>query len=132
TGDFLFRWRSYLPLVLLPVVALAVTWSQFPLRTRFGDLAWELGSVAVALCGLAVRVVAVGFAAPGTSGRNTREQKARSLNTTGLYSVVRHPLYVGNGIIAVGLALFPHSWFAPPAVGLLTIAYYACIALREE
>ena len=31
-----------------------------------------------------------------TSGRNTHDQVADSLNTSGIYSIVRHPLYVGN------------------------------------
>ena len=132
TGDFLFRRRSYLPLALLPLIVVAVTWFQHPMRTRLGDLLWEIVCVLVALSGLAIRVVTVGFAAPGTSGRNTREQKARSLNTTGAYSLVRHPLYLANGVIALGLALFPHTWMAPPVVALLTFAYYACIVQREE
>jgi|RhiMetdeSRZDD1v2_1073273.scaffolds.fasta_scaffold144613_1 protein-S-isoprenylcysteine O-methyltransferase Ste14 len=29
-------------------------------------------------------------------GRNTRAQKAATLNTIGSYSLVRHPLYVGT------------------------------------
>jgi protein-S-isoprenylcysteine O-methyltransferase Ste14 len=131
-GDFLFRWRSYLPLALVPLVVAAVARFQHPIRTHLGDLAWEALCVLVALAGVAIRVVVVGFAAPGTSGRNTRHQKARALNTTGAYSVVRHPLYVGNTVIVLGLALFPHTWLAPPAVAVLALAYYACIGRREE
>lgn len=131
-GDFLFRWRSYLPLLLVPLVVAAVERFQHPIRSHIGDLAWEALCVAVALAGVAMRAVTVGFAAPGTSGRNTRQQKARTLNTTGPYSIVRHPLYVANAVIVLGLALFPHTWLAPPAVAVLTLAYYACIARREE
>ncbi len=132
SGDFLFRWRSYLPLVLLPLVAVAVGRSQYPFRTHIADLAWESGCVVVALAGLSLRVWTVGTAAPGTSGRNTRRQKASSLNTTGPYSLVRHPLYIGNGVIVLGLALFPHAWAAPALVAGLTLGYYALIARREE
>jgi hypothetical protein len=74
----------------------------------------------------------VGVAARGTSGRNTREQKAETLNTTGPYSLIRHPLYLANGIIVMGLALFSHTWLLPPAVALLALVYYALIATREE
>ena len=131
-GDFLFRWRSYLPLLLLPVVIVAVARSQYPFGWHAADLAWEVACVLVSLGAFALRVYTVGVAAPGTSGRNTREQKAASLNTTGPYSVVRHPLYVANFIIALGLALFTHAWMLPPAVAVLTFAYYACIVQREE
>jgi hypothetical protein len=74
----------------------------------------------------------VGTAPRGTSGRNTREQKARVLNTTGAYSVVRHPLYLANGVIAVGLALFVREWFVPVIVVLASVLYYERIAAREE
>ncbi len=131
-GDFFFRWRSYLPLLLLPLVAVAIARSQYRFGSRGADLAWEVACVLLALGGFAIRVHTVGVSAPGTSGRNTREQKAASLNTTGPYSVVRHPLYLANSIIALGLALFTHAWIAPPLVGLLAVGYYACIAQREE
>ncbi|MDP2626109.1 MAG: isoprenylcysteine carboxylmethyltransferase family protein [Candidatus Rokubacteria bacterium] len=131
-ADFLFRWRSYLPLALIPVVAGALMTTQHPLKSWLGDLAWEVGCVLFALAGWGIRAYTVGVAAPGTSGRNTRRQKAATLNTTGPYSVVRHPLYVANGIIALGLALFPHTWLAPVIVAVATIAYYACIGWREE
>jgi len=130
-GDFFFRWRSYLPLILAPLLAAAVVRSQLAFDSR-DDLVWEIGCVLLALAGVALRAWTVGVAAPGTSGRNTREQKAASLTTTGPYSLVRHPLYLANSIIALGLALFPHAWIAPPLVATLTAVYYACIAERED
>lgn len=82
-GDFFFRWRGYLPFILLPIVFVAIALSHYPFASRGADLAWEIGCVLLALGGLTIRVFTVGVAAPGTSGRNTRHQKARSLNTTG-------------------------------------------------
>ncbi len=131
-GGFLFEWRSYLPLLLAPVFALAIGRVHFLFRSHVADQAWEVGCVLLALVGWALRVYTVGVAAPGTSGRNTRGHKAASLNTTGPYSVVRNPLYIANGIIALGVALFPHAWIAPPVVTLLAVAYYACIVRSEE
>ncbi len=131
-GEFFFRWRSYLPLLLLPVVAVAIARSQYPFGSPGADLTWEIACVLLALGGFAIRVYTVGVSAPGTSGRNTREQKAVSLNTTGPYSVVRHPLYLANSIIALGLSLFTHAWITPPLVVVLAVGYYACIAQREE
>ncbi|MGH7308032.1 MAG: methyltransferase family protein [Candidatus Rokuibacteriota bacterium] len=131
-GDFLFRWRSYLPLLLVPVAVLGIVRARYLFASHAADLVWEFACLSLALAGLALRVWTVGVAARGTSGRNTRQQKAASLNTTGPYSIVRHPLYVANGMIVVSLALFMHGWIAPIAVTVLTIVYYACIAWREE
>ena len=131
-GDFFFRWRSYLPLVLLPVLVVAIARFRHPFQSRDAELAWEAGSLLVALVGLAGRVWTVGVTPRGTSGRNTRQQKAAVLNTTGPYSIIRHPLYVANGLIALGFALFTHTWLAPPVVAVAALAYYACIIQREE
>lgn len=131
-GCFFFRWRSYLPLVLLPLVVAAIARFQYRFGSHVADLTWELGCMLLACVGLAIRVYTVGVAAPGTSGRGTRRLKAASLNTTGPYSVVRHPLYLGNALIAMGFALFPHTWLVPVAVAPLLAGYYACIARWEE
>jgi protein-S-isoprenylcysteine O-methyltransferase Ste14/membrane-associated phospholipid phosphatase len=131
-GTFLFRWRSYLPLAALPVLVLSIAVTQVPLSSHAVDLGWEALAVGVAGAGLALRVWTAGVASPGTSGRNTRAQKAAALNTTGPYSIVRHPLYLANGIIACGLALFSHSWLAPPLLGAVALVYYALIVRSEE
>jgi protein-S-isoprenylcysteine O-methyltransferase Ste14 len=132
SGDVLFRWRSYLPLLLLPVLAAGLAEARYPLGSHALDLAWEIGSVLIAALGVAIRVYTVGTAPRGTSGRNTRAQKAATLNTTGPYSIVRHPLYVANAIIAFGLSLFCRAWFVPVIVVLATLLYYERIAAREE
>lgn len=131
-GDALFRWRSYLPLGLLPLVGLAILRATFPFGTETADYLWETCCVSLSLAGMTLRIWTVGVAAPGTSGRNTREQRAQTLNTTGPYSLIRHPLYLANGLIVMGLALFPHTWLLPPAVAGLTLIYYTLIAWREE
>jgi len=132
TGDFLFRWRSYLPLVLLPLFLASFLGPRYPLGSDRGSLVWELACFAISTLGLAIRVLTVGTSPRGTSGRNTREQKAAALNTTGPYSVVRHPLYVGNYLIALGLSLFSRTWYLPVIVSLATLLYYERIAAREE
>jgi len=131
-GDFLFRHRSYLPLALVPAVVAGIALSECRWASPATDLLWELGAMSLALAGLALRIWVVGVAAHGTSGRNTRAQKAASLNTTGAYSIVRHPLYLANGLIALALATFVHSWAVPPLTAAAVLVYYTLIARREE
>jgi protein-S-isoprenylcysteine O-methyltransferase Ste14 len=131
-GTVLFRWRSYLPLLLIPAFVASFWGPRIALSSRGQTLGWEIGCFLVAMLGVGVRLFTVGTAPRGTSGRNTRDQKADTLNTTGPYSVVRHPLYLGNYLIALGLACFSRTWFLPVLVTLAALLYYERIAAREE
>jgi protein-S-isoprenylcysteine O-methyltransferase Ste14 len=131
-GDRLFRWRSYFPLLLVPVLVAGVLTSSTPFSTRPAERAWEIVSVAIALAGLGLRVWAVGSAPAGTSERSTTNPRASELRTSGVYSVVRHPLYVANGLMALGLSLFPGVWYLPIILVTTTLLYYERIAAREE
>jgi protein-S-isoprenylcysteine O-methyltransferase Ste14 len=86
----------------------------------------------ISFAGLAVRIITVGRAPLGTSGRNTREQVAQTLTTTGIYSVVRHPLYLGNYLILTGMALWPHVWWLAVLSSCVFTLYYERIMLAEE
>lgn len=132
SGEWLFRHRSYLPLLLLAVAVGSMAGHPHPASHAPGDVAWELLCVAVSLLGLAVRVVTVGHAPDGTSGRNTHGQVADALNTTGAYSLVRHPLYVGNYLMWLGVTLFPRVAWLPVFVTLVFWLYYERIMLAEE
>lgn len=129
TGERLFRGRSYLPLLLLPFFAL--TFLIDP-PARVAPAGWRAICLAVALAGLAVRVWVTGSAPEGTSERSTTSIRAASLNTHGAYSLVRHPLYVANTLIALGLTLRSPSWAFPMIVVLLHVIYFERIAMAEE
>lgn len=132
SGDRLFRWRGQLPLLLLPLFALGIVDARLPLDPSPAVRAWQVFSVLLALFGLAIRVVAIGTAPAGTSERSTTNPRASMLRTTGLYSLVRHPLYVGNTLTAVGLACFTGAWYLPVIVLLAGILYHERICTREE
>jgi protein-S-isoprenylcysteine O-methyltransferase Ste14 len=132
TGNWLFRRRGYLPLLLFPLLLVAARESAYPAGEHGLDLAWEAVCLLLALIGLGLRIGTVGFVPRDTSGRNTGGQLAGSLNTSGFYSVVRHPLYLGNYLMWLGVALFPRSWWAPVIVSLVFWLYYERIMFAEE
>jgi protein-S-isoprenylcysteine O-methyltransferase Ste14 len=126
-GDFLFRYRSYFPLILL-VFGLGM------MVVGKGSQVWmEEPAIFVSLLGLIIRAHAVAFSGSNTSGRNTDAgQVAEMLNTKGLYSITRNPLYVGNYFMWLGIAMLTCSpWF----VGIFTLIfwiYYERIVYAEE
>lgn len=133
-GYWLFRWRSYLPLLVFPLIAVALLEGEY-FETRFGDAAdflWESVSIGVAFFGLVVRAFTAGFVPSGTSGRNTRAQKADVLNQTGMYSVVRHPLYLANYIVFLGILMFTQAPWLMLAATFAYWMYYERIAYAEE
>jgi hypothetical protein len=84
------------------------------------------------MLGLGVRVFTVGFTPKGTSGRNTHGQKALQLNTTGVYSIVRNPLYLGNFLMWLGFALYCQLWWQVVIFALIFWLYYERIIFAEE
>ena len=133
-GRWLFRYRNHLPLVLVPLMAIAIRHSE-GLERRFGGRAegtWEVLCVATMLVGLAVRCLVVGYCPPGTSGRNSRAQRAVSLNTRGMYSVLRHPLYLGNLLMLVGAISMIEVWWLLLVAVLGFHLYYERIIVAEE
>ena len=105
---------------------------DFPVNGRAAGSLFELCCLLVAVAGIAVRVVTIGYISAGTSGRNTTRHKAAALNTTGLYSIMRNPLYLGNYLIFLGMSLLSQSWEVLAINTLLFAAAYVPIILTEE
>lgn len=129
-GDWLFRYRSWFPPLVLGVLGWAAGQRQTPNPGL--DHQWLAAGSLVALVGLGVRAYVVGTAPRGTSGRNTLRHKASRLNTRGLYSVVRHPLYLGNALLWAGPALATGVWWTLPAVAIAFGLVYGPIIRVEE
>jgi protein-S-isoprenylcysteine O-methyltransferase Ste14 len=134
-GSWFFRWRSYVLLGFAPLVFLIITQPE-PIETRYGhraDTLFESACIALAFLGLAIRAYVVGHVPAGTSGRNTAKQVADSLNTTGLYSLTRNPLYLGNAVIYMAVGCFLQSvWFAVLMLLFLIIYLERIIATEEK
>jgi protein-S-isoprenylcysteine O-methyltransferase Ste14 len=131
-GEFLFRHRSVLPLLTLPLFAGGFRSYEYVQGSHAKTEMWQLACLAISLVGVGVRAWTAGFLPTGTSGRNTCEQVADRLNVTGPYSVSRHPLYLGNGFIWLGVALLFRTWWMPLVVTTSFALYYERIMYAEE
>lgn len=132
-GGWLFRWRSYLPLAILPIAVPAFAGSAW-FAAAFGSAAedrWDWACLILSLAGLAMRVLTIGYVPSMTSGRSIRHHAA-SLNTTGMYSIVRHPLYVANFLVFIGFTLTLKSGLFTLFAALAYVLYYERIVVAEE
>ena len=133
-GEWLFKNRSYLPLILLPLIILTLKNPLFIEKT-FGkgwQHTFDLSCIFISFLGLFTRCITIGYVPAGTSGRNTKSQVAEKLNTKRIYSTVRHPLYLGNFLTFLGVILFTQSiWLIVLGSALFSL-YYERIMLCEE
>lgn len=133
-GNLFFRWRGFIPLLLIGPLILAFRESA-AIELSVGEVPedlWALFCFFVAMAGLAIRAFTIGFVPGRTSGRNTKEQRADVLNTTGMYSVVRNPLYLGNFVIILGVVMSTEVWWLCLIVTLFFFIYMERIILAEE
>jgi protein-S-isoprenylcysteine O-methyltransferase Ste14 len=131
-GNWLFKRRGWLPVILF---ALAV---PVVLNTNYSNISYNtklyvfVFAVVVSFIGQWIRAYTVGTTPASTSGRNTEEQVAESLNSTGIYSTVRHPLYLGNYLMWIGIVIYTlNPWFVL-VVSLMYWLYYERIMFAEE
>ena len=54
------------------------------------------------------------------------------MNTSGIYSTVRHPLYLGNYFMWIGIVVFTYNLYLIAIVSLLYWIYYERIMYAEE
>ena len=93
---------------------------------------WEIACIMVSVAGELLRSYTVGYVPRNTSGRNVMDQLADELNTKGIYSVIRHPLYVGNFLMWLGPVFFLRSVWWVIIFFLAYWIYYERIIFAEE
>ena len=134
-GNFLFRYRGVLPVAILLLGLFAYILHVSILHgagITVMDGHYHYLCLLVTLLGFGIRIYTVGYTLDNTSGRNTKEQIADELNITGIYSIVRHPLYVGNFIMWSGIALLSqNTWFILAFIFMYWV-YYERIMFAEE
>lgn len=118
--------------MIVPVAVYEFQYYRYPMNSEFWAGILEVVCMTVCLFGLTVRVLTVGHAPAGTSGRVTKKQKASQLNTTGMYSLCRNPLYFGNFFMVSGLLLFFQSLLMLVLFVMFFWVYYERIIFREE
>lgn len=129
-GHFFFRYRNAIgPVVFL--VALLVGTPSYPLGRDDLNLVLDALGIAVALLGQALRIITIGYEYIERGGRD-RKVYASTLVQGGVFAHCRNPLYLGNILLAVGIALVVHSaafyLIVLPAVGF---AYVSIVAAEE-
>ena len=130
SGNWLFKRRSWLPVFM---IAAGIVMMYLGNRQAIlFDMRDELIFLGVSLFGQVIRILTVGFTPKNTSGRNTTDgQVADELNVTGIYSLVRHPLYLGNFFMWFGPVLFLRSTGVIIVFILIYWLYYERIMFAE-
>lgn len=126
-GHLLFKHRSFTPIPFIVMVFILFK----PLDLEEKNIVVNISGLLVAIAGEIIRIIAVGYAHSGTSGRESF-LIAEHLNTTGIYSMVRNPLYIGNFFIFSGLIVVFSNILALMIFSHFLIAQYYFIILAEE
>jgi len=135
-GDFLFKYRSYLPLLLLILGIYVIIHQEYVVDGVNESIISNLlksSAITIGILGLFVRSFTIGYTPKNTSGRNTKDgQIAHSLNTTGLYSLIRNPLYLGNYLMWLSIAMLTGNIWFVLLFSLVFWIYYERIVYTEE
>ena len=133
-GQRLFAARSVVPLALVPFLMLALP-ESWRVQSSLGATANRLclsAALAIRLFRLALQAMAVAFAPDGTSSRDTHQLRATTLTTSGVYSVVRNPLYLGNALMWLGAVASLQVWWLVVVTALAYWLYIERVILVEE
>ena len=132
-GNMLFRHRGQIPTMLFLLAIPVVFYTNISYLDGIPQMILTVLAIVLSVFGFVIRAIAIATTPKGTSGRNTKEgQVAESLNTTGIYSMVRHPLYVGNYFMWIGIVLFTFNFSFVIIVTLMFWLYYERIMYAEE
>ncbi len=126
-GDFFFKYRSFCPFILLPILYFALKSSHYKFYKKE---IFEFFCFIISLIGVVIRSYVAGYAPKGTSGRVSK-QVAEILNTKGIYSLI-NPLYLGNFFIFLGMILYTKIWWFILISIILFWLYYTSIIFAEE
>jgi len=108
-GRFAFRFRDY----LVPIgigLALALTRPEHLFGSEVVNRWTDLLGFAIAAAGQTLRILVIGYAYIQRGGAN-KQLAAPKLVCEGFYAHSRNPMYVGNVLLIVGLAIIYNSFW---------------------
>jgi len=133
SGNRLFRYRGQIPLILFLLAIPVIYFTDVSYLSIKAKLLITWIALLLSVLGFVIRAISIATTPKGTSGRNTKEgQVAESLNSTGIYSMVRHPLYLGNYFMWIGIVAYTFNFSFVLIVSLLYWLYYERIMFAEE
>ena len=128
-GNVAFGYRDYISPISIALVVLLTAPRPF-LGNRALDPWWDLAGVLVSLGGQSLRALVIGLAYIQRGGKN-KQIAADTLVVDGIFAHARHPLYVGNSLLPIGLMMI---WNSPGGylVAAVLIGGLFCMARAEE
>ena len=134
SGNFLFKYRGHIPLIVFLLSVPVAFFTPYHTYSSFKGLDEIFLFVSLFFISLGhfIRARTIGRRSIQTSGRNRSHQVAKVLTKTGWYSLLRHPLYFGNYLIWLGLAIFLSNFWFVIILSLLFWMYYERIMFAEE
>ena len=128
-GNFLFKYRGQFPVFLF---ILSIPFIYFSSVVNNYSNIYIISSVIFTFLGFLIRFYTIATTPKNTSGRNTNKQIAETLNTTGIYSIIRHPLYLGNYLIWLGISIYTFNLYFLIFMSLFFWLFYKRIMFAEE
>ena len=136
SGNYLFKHRGIVPVFVFilcsPILFFTKPLTLYVQYSHCTHITIAIIALLISFIGIAIRSYTIGTTPSGTSGRNTDKQVAKSLNTKGIYSIVRHPLYLGNYLMWLGLLIFIGDVPFLITTSLIYWLYYERIMYAEE
>jgi len=132
SGNWLFKYRGQLPVVLFVLALPVIYFTDYSSILSSTSCYIKTIAISLSLLGMSIRAYTIATTPKGTSGRNRDEQVAESLNNTGIYSLMRHPLYFANYLIWIGIVAYTQNIYFVIIITLAFWLYYERIMMAEE
>ncbi len=128
----LYDSRQWLPLLLYPAALFALLTAR-PFNIIPDSFVFTLLCTVISLLGMAIRMLTIGYPPPMSKKKAKEGVHSTTLITKGMYSVVRHPIALGNLLAWYGIILYVGIvWFIVGAMVLYTSFTYLVLISEEE
>ena len=119
-------------MLMFPLIGLALIRFDWPFGSYEFHQIWEMYCLALSFVGLAIRAAAGSHAFRDGLQSQSVPKCRTPLNTSGMYSVVRHPRYVGDFFIGLGVVLVPFVVWLPLVYSVAFCLYYTRVMHVDE